>query len=314
MSSTVAAAWRGDLERLAEHLDADPAHLDADGHVDQWDGALTPVMAASIQGQTPALLLLLDRGAQIPDDAVMQAVGGGHHEAAETLVARGAPVTARAAAGMRQATTLLALLQADPTIAREVGDGGDTPLHYAATVEAVEALLARGADLDARDSYHGNTPHQWAMCAATPRLPIAQALRERGCALDLFDAIALGDLHAVQRELDADPAALDRRAHPHDLHASGGPPLHAAIRLGQAAIVDELLQRGADVNLPGQRPLHASALHWAAFHDDARSVDLLLDRNADPSLVDAAYDSTALDWAEHNGCASAAARIRARTG
>ena len=50
------------------------------------------------------------------------------------------------------------LVAADPDIVHARGGDGQTPLHFASTVEVAEFLLANGAEIDARDMDHESTP------------------------------------------------------------------------------------------------------------------------------------------------------------
>ncbi|MEO0601360.1 MAG: ankyrin repeat domain-containing protein [Myxococcota bacterium] len=309
--AVVHAAWEGERATVQQLIGADPALVDATGEVPTWDGALTPLLAAAIRGHTPIIELLAQAGATFPNNAVTLAIGEGHHDTADALVRLGAPVDACAAAGMRDTQVLQKLLSHDPSQAKG-SPGQATPLHYAATPAHVDLLLHHGADLDARDDYHGNTPFTWALSNGARREAVRDRLRARGCALDVFDRVALGDDAEVMRILTVDPDTLDRRAPAHDLHAYGGPLLHAAVRYGRETLVDALLAKGADVGLRGQEPLQATALHWAAFHDQPGCVHRLLDAGADPTLTDASWGVTPFAWAEHNGSAAASRAFESR--
>ena len=52
------------------------------------------------------------------------------------------------------------LLDKDPTSVNAPGGDGERPLHFAATAEIAELLIARGADLEQRDVDHEGTPIQ----------------------------------------------------------------------------------------------------------------------------------------------------------
>ncbi len=121
------------------------------------------------------------------------------------LIERGARVDAHAAARLGMLDRLKELVAADPGLVHARGGDGQTPLHFASSVEIAEYLLAQGADIDARDIDHESTPAQW---MAGERQEVARYLVKRGCATDLLLACALGDLDLVRRHLDTDPASI----------------------------------------------------------------------------------------------------------
>ena len=86
------------------------------------------------------------------------------------------------------------------------GGDGQTPLHFASTVDIAAYLLDQGADIDARDVDHESTPAQYMI---DDRQEIARYLIQRGCKTDILMAAALGDIpRRVQSKcLDAAVAA-----------------------------------------------------------------------------------------------------------
>src|SRR6202011_4361245 len=91
---------------------------------------------------------------------------------------------------------------------------GQTPLHFASTVEVAEFLLANGAEIDARDVDHESTPAQYMLRVEQKRhyprdrQDVARFLVARGCRTDILMAAALGDADLVRRHLDADPECI----------------------------------------------------------------------------------------------------------
>src|SRR5580700_943324 len=81
------------------------------------------------------------------------------------LIERGAVIDAHSASrlGMmpKFRETLRELVTADPGVVHARGGDGQTPLHFASTVEVAEFLLANGAGIDARDVDHESTPAQY---------------------------------------------------------------------------------------------------------------------------------------------------------
>jgi ankyrin repeat protein len=99
-------------------------------------------------------------------------------------------------------------VSADPDLVHARGGDGQTPLHFASTIEIASFLLERGADLDARDLDHESTPAQWMI---KERPDVARFLVQRGCKTDLLMAAALGDAALVREHLDADPVCIHLR-------------------------------------------------------------------------------------------------------
>jgi ankyrin repeat protein len=122
------------------------------------------------------------------------------------------------------------------------------------------AAVTRALDADpalaTARSADGQTP---AIVAIYWRAPHMLALlRSRGAELDVFEAAAAGDAERVRALLDADPSLRDAHA------PDGWTPLHLASHFRQAAVIDVLLARGADVNAVSRNadanaPLHAAA-------------------------------------------------------
>jgi ankyrin repeat protein len=121
------------------------------------------------------------------------------------LIGRGAMLTAHAAARLGRLDRLRELVADNPAVVHQRGGDGQTPLHFAASVEVASFLLEHGAEIDATDIDHESTPAQWML---ENRHPVARYLVSRGCRTDLLMAAALGDLPLVQRHLEADPAII----------------------------------------------------------------------------------------------------------
>ena len=110
----------------------------------------------------------------------------------------------------------------------------------------------------------------------------------RGGAADLWDAASVGDVEAIERQLDAG-ADINAR-HP----AKGSTPLFVAALLGHVDAVRVLLDRGADVNARGDDK--GTALISAAFVGRTEVVELLIERGAKIDLRNK-HESSALDAA-----------------
>ncbi len=102
----------------------------------------------------------------------------------------------------------------DPAVVHARGGDGQTPLHFASTVEIAAFLLDHGAEIDALDVDHESTPAQYmlrdeqARHYPESRQEVARFLVSRGCRTDILMASALGDMALVRRHLDEDPESI----------------------------------------------------------------------------------------------------------
>jgi hypothetical protein len=157
--------------------------------------------------------VLLEFGADINAKSRWWAGGFGLLHSAEPELAayaiqRGAIVDVHAAARLGMIDKLNELVSANPEFVHVRGGDGQTPLHFASTVEIASFLLAHGAEIDARDIDHESTPAQWMI---RDRQEIVRHLVQRGCKTDILMASALGDADLVRKHLDADPTCIHLR-------------------------------------------------------------------------------------------------------
>ncbi len=129
-------------------------------------------------------------------------------ELAAYAISRGAIVTIHAAARLGLMPRLRELVAGDAALVHARGGDGQTPLHFAGTIEVAEFLLAHGADINARDVDHESTPAQWMI---KDRTEVARFLVQRGAQTDILLASALGDMDRVRQHLDADPGCIRMR-------------------------------------------------------------------------------------------------------
>jgi hypothetical protein len=132
---------------------------------------------------------------------------------AERLLEAGAVPDACAAAQLDRPDLLVRMLDEDPARVHERGGDGQTPLHFARSREVVDLLLDRGADPDARDIDHRSTPAQWMLerKQGAGRFDLAAYLVQRGAAVDIFLAAALGLTERLGSLLEADRSLIDLR-------------------------------------------------------------------------------------------------------
>jgi len=178
-----------------------------------------------------------------------------------------------------------------------------TPLHSAAgggQPEMVELLLGSKADLNRRTSTGQNAlqlagsmirfgDDQKTRDENRRYAEVVKVLAARGLEVDLFTAIALGDLERVSVMLKAKPERIGEK------DSEGSLPLQRAVEMNQFPIAGKLLQAGADVNGVGR--YGRTALIEAAFWGRVEMVRLLLDKGANPDIK-AEHDATALSEAK----------------
>ncbi len=120
----------------------------------------------------------------------------------------GAIVDVHSAARLDLLDDLKRMIEADPSLVHAKGGDGQTPLHFANSIEIAEYLLEHGADIDALDIDHVSTPAQY-MVRGRPE--VARYLIARGCKTDILMATALGDADLVAEHLKRDPESIRTR-------------------------------------------------------------------------------------------------------
>ena len=126
------------------------------------------LFAAVQRSDRPTIDVLLREGANIQKRTEWWAGGFGlldecDPSLVEFLTERGAIVDVHSASRLGMMPKLRELVAADPSVVHARGGDGQTPLHFACTVEVAEFLLSNGAEIDARDVDHESTPAQYMM-------------------------------------------------------------------------------------------------------------------------------------------------------
>ncbi len=215
------------------------------------------VFAAGRQDR-PTLQVLMDSGAD-PNARTHWWAGGfsalslADAETARLLISRGAHIDIHDAAHLGDLDRVRELLAADPSLVHARGGDGQSPLHFASTVEVAALLIQHGADLEFRDIDHGSTPAQ---AALVERPEVCRYLLSAGAQPDLFMAAALDDPDLARRLLAANPGALSSRVgeppfvsgNPDAGHIyvytlkTGESPIALAAMLGHSAALAALLE------------------------------------------------------------------------
>ena len=177
--------------------------------------------------------------------AALDALYQGDRARAESALGDDDALTVFEAAAFGRVQRLEALVDEDPELARALSPDGFTPLHLAVfghSVEAVELLLERGADVE-RPSEH----------------PTIRGVRPLRTAAFVRDAAAARLL-------------LEHGAEANAPHENGVRALHVAAANGDAALVQTLLEYGADPSLAaddGRTPADVAREHG---HDELATL------------------------------------------
>uniref|UniRef100_A0A3P8YLU4 Ankyrin repeat domain 55 n=1 Tax=Esox lucius TaxID=8010 RepID=A0A3P8YLU4_ESOLU len=173
------------------------------------------------------------------------------------------------AAANGDVNTLTTAIREDPSILEYCDGEGSTPLMHAVSgrqVDTVKLLLKMGASINTQDA-----------CGRT--------------ALSL--ATYLGWLEGCV-------CLLRNGAKQNIPDKNGRLPLHAATAENDVKLMAVLLQQSTACEINHQDNEGMTALHWASFHNRPEHVQALLQKGADPTLVDKDF-KTALHWAVQSG-------------
>jgi len=215
-----AAIIDSDAQRVRQLLESHPElRARIDDPLPNYGFGIHALFAAVQRSDRPTIDILLRKGADIRKRTDWWAGGFGVLDdcapgLVDFLIERGAVIDAHAAARLGMLPKLADLIAADPGAVQARGGDGQTPLHFASTVEIAATLLEHGAPIDALDLNHESTPAQsmlrveQARHYPRDRQDVARFLVSRGCKTDLLMATALGDLDLIRRHLDADPACI----------------------------------------------------------------------------------------------------------
>jgi ankyrin repeat protein len=240
-----------------------------------------PLHHAAANNQIQAMIMLLDRGANVEEHDKYQftplhhASKNGHTKAMSLLLDREAKVDSR---DQRQTP----------------------PLHYAAReghVGAVQCLLNRGADINSKTSANTTALHS---AVGNNHIETAKLLIDRGADINAYDhnvgtalqlACAVGHAEVVEMLLERQ-ARLEETHSPKLLPAFG-----CAATMGQIRIMKMLRDAGANIFATDET--NFSSLHAACYNGQCSTVELLLDWGL--SMEEQSKYGTALHVAASDG-------------
>uniref|UniRef100_A0A8C9U6X0 Ankyrin repeat domain 52a n=2 Tax=Scleropages formosus TaxID=113540 RepID=A0A8C9U6X0_SCLFO len=257
----------------------------------------TPLHAAACLGDVHIMDLLINSGASVnAKDHVWltplhRAAASRNERAVGLLLRQGAEVNARdkywqtplhVAAANRATRCAEALLPQLSSL--NVADRtGRTALHhatYSGYLEMVKLLLNKGANLSASDKKE-RQPIHWA--AYLGHLEIVKLLVSRSADAVCKDKRGYTPLHAAAASGQIEVVKYLLRLGIDEPNAFGNTALHVACYMGQEAVANELVNRGANVNQPnlrGYTPLHLAAVST----NGALCLELLVNNGADVNM------------------------------
>lgn len=353
VQAIMTAAQSGDVETLAERLDANPELIDALGG--RGMEKATPLSLAALRNQHGAACLLIARGADVnkrdfPDNAGPLHFAAAHAdiEMVRLLVEAGADVDGLGddhAVGVLGWATCFRQVRVD-VAAYLLGRGASLNVWTAIALDRPDALRALVAQnpalLTARMSRneHRRTPLHHA--AARSRIRMVRLLLELGADPNATDATGATPLTtaagehaeaAISAALAAagsrrdlltainsgrfDEAEAMLRENPQRIGPDGPDTiaLHLAISKDNRAALRWLLAHGVAVDAKRMMwDCNHTALHMAVERGAMDVALLLLDSGANPNIRDDKFNATALGWAEHFGRKDFAELIRAKGG
>jgi ankyrin repeat protein len=345
MEALTAAIQANDAPLLRQVLERYPAlKAKLDEPLPNYSFGAPALIAAVHKENREMIDALLGAGANINARSRWWAGGFGVLDSSSAeltpyLIERGAYVDIHAAARLGMFERLKSLVEADAGLVHARGGDGQTPLHFAATIEIAGYLLDHGAEIDARDIDHESTPAQY-MAAIWPRRPeVARYLISRGAQTDILMAASVGDLELVRQHLDEDPDSVRisvsekdfPKQNPHSggciyifgfgwtktahmlaqqfgheevfrllMQRSGlGLRFAVACEVGDEALAKSLLAKQPDL-IAKQPPRAYRRIIGAAVRNNARAVRMMLAAGW-PANVQGEKDHTPLHWAAFHG-------------
>jgi len=215
-----AAVCDGDATRVREILDS---HRKLREHIDEplpnYGFGQNALFAAVQRSDRATIDILLTAGADINKRTEWWAGGFGvlddcDPSLVDFLIERGAVLDAHSASRLGMMPELRKFVADDPNVIHARGGDGQTPLHFASTVEVAKFLLDNGAGIDVRDVDHESTAAQYMLRVLqkrhypSDRQEVARYLVSRGCRTDILMGAALGDRDLVRQHLDRDPNCI----------------------------------------------------------------------------------------------------------
>jgi uncharacterized glyoxalase superfamily protein PhnB len=156
-----------------------------------------------------------------------------------------------------------------------------TALHWAAQeghIDVLRCLIDAGADVNGEGDLHELGVIGWATCFQRVRRDVAELLLACGAHPTVFAAVALDRPDLVRGLVAADPGIVAQRMNRFE---RGRTPLHLAVQKNRPAMVDLLLELGADPTLEDN--IGNAPIKYVKATTDVRIAQALIAAGADPT-------------------------------
>ncbi|AXY73296.1 ankyrin repeat domain-containing protein [Paraflavitalea soli] len=316
------AAMKGDIPAIQALLDKDPSLVRS-----AYD--YRNPMSFAVRGNQPEVVAyFLERGASPissgTEDTLLEIARERNYTEIQRLLEnaitgnQGTPGGGLIAEAIRNRDLkkVQALLDASPELVHARDENANQAIHWATMTrqpDMIDEILARGADINSKRTDGAHPIH---LCngdyayrgwrdvpkdtVATPS-DIFRHLVSHGARLDIYMAALTGNIEKVRELLDQDPTLANRISDCVTGYSGSGSALTNAASGGHIEIVQLLLERGADPNLPepGIAP-RGRTLYSAVTRGHSEIAKLLLEHGAYPNTeVESSADT--LSMAMSNG-------------
>jgi hypothetical protein len=285
----------GNVEAVRAALAATPALVNATGPHPHWGGRPQPLHMAIEGGNREVFDLLLANGADVRGDNAgyahwtpMMLTIDDHPDLRVELSKRGARIGLIEALMLGDDALVARILEPGRKALPDYAPNGGSILAFARTTWAIDRLLELGVPVEVQDQWE-TTPIEAMSRLGKRGQPLMRHLIARGVKAKPAEYARLGDRDALEKLIEADPAA-----------AGAGDVLMGAVDFGHRDLAAWLLTRGADPNARASISTGGTALHSAAWNGDLEMVKLLVDAGADVSARDEEYDSTPAGFARYS--------------
>lgn len=308
------AVGEGKLDAVTAALASEPRLVNAVGPHPFWGGRPQPLHVAIETNRFPMVQLLLRAGADIngSNDAysgwspLLLALQKDRGKSRRALLRRGARIGVVEALAMGDDARVLRMLRRGRAALPPTVPSQGSLLMFAKTTAAVDRLLALGVSTTERDRW-GADPMEAFSRRGKAGAALVRHLAAKGIAVDAEALARINDRRALAELAVRDPAVLRRPT-----------VVKSAVDFGHRSLVSWLVARGADPDARSDnRASKDTCLHSAAWNGDLAMVELLLEKGANPTLLDEEHHGTPGGWAEvsvtvtnNPKCAAVAERLR----